>query len=426
MLTYAWVPSCPEEASVTTRRTLLRTGATAAVAVAAGAASAAPAAGSAGRADPVVPLRDGDLAQALDQVVAAGASAALAESRQPTGVWRGASGVAELGSARPVPVNGRFRIGSVTKTFVAAVVLQLVAERRLRLDDTIERWLPGIVPNSDRITVRNLLQHTSGVYNYTEALLRLFPTVEDVLRNRFRAFRPAELVALAAAEPPLFEPGTSWSYSNTNYIVLGLLIKRVTGRAYGDEVARRILRPLALRHTEVPGTNPLIARPHAHGYLPVLRDGQVEQVDITAFNPSWAWAAGEMISTAADLNRFLRALVGGWLLRPAQLAAMMDTTDGLGEYGLGLFRIQLPCGTAWGHNGSIFGYETWVMSTEDGRSQVALSYNPLFTPDGGDTFDAAVAFLLTALCGSSTGARPLATVPAPPRNRTRTRTRWLY
>jgi D-alanyl-D-alanine carboxypeptidase len=395
---------------MTTRRTLLRSGVTAAFAVAAGAASTTAASASAAPAG----RAGGALADALDQVVAAGASGALAEYRRPAGVWRGVSGVAELGSARPVPANGRFRVGSVTKTFVATVVLQLVGEGRLRLDDVVERWLPGIVPNSDRITVRNLLQHTSGVYNYTDALFRLFPTEEDVLRNRYRTFRPAELVALAAAEPPLFEPGTSWSYSNTNYIVLGLLIKKITGRAYGDEVARRILRPLALRHTEVPGTNPVISGPHAHGYLPVPRDGQVEQVDISEFNPSWAWAAGEIVSTATDLNRFLGALLAGRLLRPAQLAAMKDTTAGLGEYGLGLFRLQLPCGTVWGHNGGIFGYETWAMSTEDGSGQVALSYNPLFTAEGGDTSGAAVALLSTAFCGSPTGARPLATaVPAP-------------
>src|SRR4051794_27386473 len=166
------------------------------------------------------------LRAALDQIVATGATAALARVDSPAGSWHGASGVVELGHpGRPQP-GGRFRVGSITKTFVATVVLQLVGEGRLRLDDTLERWLPGAVPNGARITIRNLLQHTSGVFDYTDIL---FAPVEAVLRGRSHPSRPGDRVALAAAQPPVFEPGTSWAYSNTNYILLGLIVRRATG-----------------------------------------------------------------------------------------------------------------------------------------------------------------------------------------------------
>lgn len=229
------------------------------------------------------------LQAALDQIVATGATAALARVDSPTGSWRSSSGVVELGrAARPSPA-GQFRVGSITKTFVATVILQLVAERRLRLEDTLERWLPGAIPNGAQITIRNLLQHTSGVFDYTNAL---FATVEDVLRARYRTFRPEELVALAAAHPPVFEPGTSWEYSNTNYVLLGLIIKKITRRAYGVEVGRRILRPLRLRGTEVPGTDITIDGPHAHGYEPIEQDGEIVPLDFTDLNPSMAYSAG--------------------------------------------------------------------------------------------------------------------------------------
>jgi D-alanyl-D-alanine carboxypeptidase len=381
----------------TSRRAILKAGATAALALTAGTVTSTSAGASATPAGPArTPDRDA-LQEALDQVVATGgATAALAELRDVSGVWRGASGVAVLGSSRPAPARGRFRIASVTKTFVATVVLQLVGERRVRLDDTIERWLPGIVPNSHRITVRQLLQHTSGVYDYLEVLLtRVIPTLEEYVRRRFDTWQARDLVALAAAEPPLFEPGTSWSYSNTNYLLLGLVIERVTGRSYGAEVTRRIVQPLGLRGTRVPGTSPEINGPHAHGYE-LLQPGDLQPVDITGINPSVAGAAGEMISTTADLNRFLRALLGGRLLRPTQLDQMLANPVDPEQYGLGIFRIPIPHGTPiWGHTGNIFGYETFAATTEDGRRQVTLSVSS-FIGDRGATIES---FLTLAFCG---------------------------
>ncbi|HKO83125.1 MAG TPA: serine hydrolase domain-containing protein [Actinomycetota bacterium] len=308
---------------------------------------------------------------------------ALVEVRDEHGRrWSGRSGVAELGSRRPVPLDARFRIGSTTKTFVAAVVLQLVAEGRVSLDAPVERYLPGLIRshgNDGRsITVRELLQHTSGLPDDTADLPLLG---EAFLRLRFHHYQPSQLLALALRHPPVATPGGAWSYSNTNYIVLGLLIERVTGHPYGSEIDRRILRPLRLTHTLVPGGSPEIPGPHAHGYLPVDQGGQTRLVDITRMNPSWSWAGGEMISTTGDLNRFFAALLAGRLLPPAQLAQMTQSVAAIGDwdqypgarYGLGLEQIPLACGgVAWGHGGDIHGYSTRAWSTLDGR-QVTLS-----------------------------------------------------
>jgi D-alanyl-D-alanine carboxypeptidase len=328
---------------------------------------------------------------ALDQLVAAGAAGALAEVRDEHGRWRGSSGVAELDRPRPVPVNGRFRAGSITKTFVAVVVLQLVAEGRLRLDDTVEHWLPGAVPAGDRITLRHLLDHTSGLYNYTDDLPLRDP---EFLEVRFRTWTPWELLRLATRHPLQFEPGKRWEYSNTDDIVLGLVIQQATGRPYGAEVKRRIIRPLRLHGTSVPGTNPHIRGPHAHGYLPLVSDGQVQPVDVTALNPSAAWAAGEMISTAADLNRFFAALIGGRLLGPAELQAMTSPVPPSVDYGLGLMLRRLPCGTTvYGHMGDAPGYSAWSFTTADTRRSITLSITW-----GTDAPDDVEALLTAALC----------------------------
>ncbi|GAA2717133.1 serine hydrolase domain-containing protein [Actinoplanes palleronii] len=384
------------------RRTVLA--GSAAAAFVAGAGTAAPAAASSGGLD-----REA-LQAALDRIVATGATAALARVDSPAGSWRSSSGVAQLGRpARPV-VTGQFRVGSITKTFVSTVILQLVGERRLSLEDTLERWLPGALPNGAQITVRQLMQHTSGVFDYTEAL---FTSVEDILRVRYKTFRPEELVALAAGQPPVFEPGTSWSYSNTNYVLLGMIVRRVTGHAYGKEVDRRILRPLRLRGTEVPGTDPTIDGPHAHGYEPIEQDGVVVPLDFTDLNPSMAYSAGEIVSSTADLNLFYRSLLGGRLLRRAQLAEMLANPVGELNYGLGIYQQPLPGGpTVWGHTGGIFGYLTYSFTTADAATQATVSVNPWL----GDFSAALIDLLLIAFGATAPVARaaaPAGLLPAP-------------
>ncbi|MEU4295460.1 serine hydrolase domain-containing protein [Kribbella sp. NPDC026596] len=307
---------------------------------------------------------------------------ALAEVRDGRRVWRGTSGVAEVGTTRGVPVDGRVRAGSITKTFVATVVLQLVAKGRLRLDDSVEGWLPGVVPNGQHITVRQLLNHTSGLYDYKDTLP--MPPSQEFLDNRWRTWTVSELVERAVAHPPTFDPpgsAYSYSYSNTNYLLLGEIIEKVTGRSYGNEIERRLIRPLGLSGTSLPGTSPWIRGPHPHGYI------RTEQglLDYTELNPSLFGASGEMISTTADLNRFFAALLGGHLLPRRLLDEMKTPGTKDGTYGLGLSWRDTSCGIrVYGNDGDELAYQTYSFATADTRHQVTVAVTPNFTtnPDG--------------------------------------------
>jgi D-alanyl-D-alanine carboxypeptidase len=299
----------------------------------------------------------------LDLMTATGAAGAqvriTAGGRQLTA----RSGVARLGASRGVPVNGRFRIASVTKTFTATVILQLVGERRLALDDSVSRYLPGLLPDGDRITVRMLLQHSSGLHNYSDDL-----TGDPAELQRH--WDPRDLVAMAIAHPLNFPPGTASRYSNSDYIVAGLLVEHLTGRPWAAAVRDRIIRPLGLHDTTLPGDRTTIPGPHAHGYT--QRGGAL--VDVTAMNPSVGWAAGEIISTTADLDTFTAALFAGRLLAPAQLTDMTTVSPADGAYGLGLSTNVLACGVrVWGHTGDVPGYDTLLASTRDGHLRLQLS-----------------------------------------------------
>jgi D-alanyl-D-alanine carboxypeptidase len=365
------------------RRTAVRTGAAGLLALTAAGSGLFRSASGAAHVEqpPAVPgPATAALQRALDDLTASAASGALAELRDSRWVWRGSSGVSELGSPKSVAVSGRFRAGSITKSFVALVVLQLAGERRLRLDDSVERWLPGVVAEGDRITLRHLLQHTSGIVNYTNTrpFRALYGSADQVAELRDRAWTPYELLAFTAGQPLLFEPGASWTYSNTNYILLGLVIQRVTGRHYAKEVERRILQRLQLRDTELPGRRSVITGPHAHGYLPREVDGQLEPVDITRFNPSVTGASGELVSSAADLNRFYRAVITGTLLRPAQQRQLLEirSTGRSYDYGLGLQTRLVNGVRLWGHDGDIFGFQATSWTTEDGGRQLTVACNP--------------------------------------------------
>jgi D-alanyl-D-alanine carboxypeptidase len=315
------------------------------------------------------------LQKQLDGVVEAGAPGVVGLIRTGERTWQGASGLGDLRAKRPARAGDRFRIGSVTKSFVATVVLQLVGEDRLSLDDKLERWLPGLVPSGEQITVRQLLQHTSGLYNYT-----------DDLPEPPRRFRPRELVAIATGHKPLFAPGTQFSYSNTNYILAGLVVERVTGQPLAAQLRQRIFQPLRLDDTELPTTQRRIAGPHARGYAPPDKDWRVSDdpdrlVDVTEMDTSWAWAAGAMVSTTTDLARFYQALLGGQLLTPELLKQMRTTVDasqaGHGaRYGLGLEVLRPGCGVElWGHGGSLEGYGTTAFSTPDADRQLIIVTN---------------------------------------------------
>ncbi|MEV7079612.1 serine hydrolase domain-containing protein [Streptomyces sp. NPDC093516] len=282
------------------------------------------------------------------------------------------AGSARLGERAPVPRDGYVRAGSNTKTFTAVVVLQLVAEGRVRLDEPVETYLPGLVRGKGidgrRITVRQLLQHTSGLPSYTDHL-----GLEDFEKIQHRFFQPHDLLATALAHPAHFPPGTRWKYSNTNYLLAGLLIERVTGRPVQEEITRRVIRKAGLRHTYWPQAgDQSLRRPHAHGYA--LSDPRTRRVmDVTEMDPSWGGAAGQLVSTPGDLAAFARVLIDGGLLPARQLAEMRKTVDAPllpgWRYGLGVFSVPLSCGGVyWGHGGDIDGYETRGGATDDGRS----------------------------------------------------------
>jgi D-alanyl-D-alanine carboxypeptidase len=348
----------------------------------------------------------GTLQAQVDAIDATPVVGVLASSTTGTGSHDARAGVADVSTGAPVPLDAEFRIGSVTKTFVATVVLQMVGEGRLSLDDPVARWLPGVVDGNGNdgavITVRQLLEHTSGIPDYTDDVPAL-ASADGFRANRWRTYLPAQLVFLATGHPPVFPPGAGASYSNTNYVVLGMIINRVTGRSWAHEVETRIIDPLDLAHTTVPGLFPFVLGPHVEGYSNFGAGGPI---DVTVANQSMFDAAGSMISTAGDLTRFLTALVGGRLLAPAQLAAMETTIVAPqlaalwpgARYGLGLGWFPLSCGGGFfGHPGDVPGFHTWdAVSPHGDRALVVL-----VTGDGDErTLPAVNALVDHQFCGA--------------------------
>ncbi|MEV0384297.1 serine hydrolase domain-containing protein [Nonomuraea sp. NPDC050643] len=309
-----------------------------------------------------------------------------------------AAGVADLETNEEPPADGYVRIGSNTKTFTAVTVLQLVGEGKVKLDGPVETYLPGLLRgkgvNGRNITVRQLLQHTSGLPEYTDYLAK------GALPYQHVYFQPHELLAMALKQKAPFAPGAKWQYTNTNYIVAGLLIEKVTGRPAIEEITKRTIKKIGLDHTYFPNVGDQELRtPHANGYH---RDDPAKPLtDVTVFDPSQAWTAGQMVSTPSDLNRFFTALLDGKLLKPAQLKQMRTTVKSplLGpntQYGLGLSATKLTCGTtAWGHGGAIPGYYTTNAATKDGRAAtIAVTHLPTTLPARNNVETA----LDTALC----------------------------
>ncbi len=323
-------------------------------------AGATPTSGARGEVDTAA------LQKLLDSAVSAGIPGVVWLVRTSSGTKVLTSGKADLTTGRDIAAEDRFRVGSITKSFVATVVLQLVNEKRLRLDDGVAKKLPGVLPAGSTITVRQLLSHRSGLYNYTEDPA-FYAAVEAAPSRRWR---PRELIArFGTSHPSYFAPGRGWHYSNTNYLVLGLLIERVTGAEYDRVIERRILRPVGLSHTYLPDGMGLPGR-NSHGYS---RTAAGRWEDVTAVvHPSIAGAAGEMVSTARDVDRFYRALLTGRLL-PRDLLAQMRTMRPIGSgfgYGLGLLSTTPPdCGTTgYGHTGGIPGFLSQSSQAADGRS----------------------------------------------------------
>lgn len=313
------------------------------------------------------------------RLVQVGAPGAIVAVRTPSGVREAAAGVARIQPRAVLRPTDRYRIASVTKPFVAALVLELAAEHKLRLNDSVAQWLPRLLPNGHRITLRELLGHSSGLFDYDD---------DDAwVRNRIadpgRTWKPRELIAIASRHTPLFAPGTDWSYSNTNYVLLGLVVEAVTGDTLVHELRDRIFRPLGLRATSYPAVTRMPA-PAVHGYLgsaPGLPVPAGRLLDVTSLLSPSAWGAGQIVSNADDLTRFFAALLGGRILPPPQLHDMTKSVEGSGPapftvpYGLGLDIVQTRCGTAYGHSGDMPGYRNLVWAAADGDRVAAVMVN---------------------------------------------------
>lgn len=320
---------------------------------------------------------DAGLQRRLDRLVdRAGFPGVVATVRGSDGKVRTyRAGAGDLETGAPLPKDGRVRIASNTKMFTATVVLQLVAEGEVDLDAKVERYLPGVVrgPGGDgrRITVRQLLQQTSGLPDYDTLVIEGGGSLRSVAHTYFE---PHDLLDAALAEDRAFAPGRRWAYSNTNYVVLGMLVQRVTGRPVGEEIRKRVVAPLELDDTYWPHPGEQRIRgTHGHGYHSDERGGRWH--DLTRMDPSLGWAAGQLVSSPRDLGRFMQALLDGDLLPAAQLAEMKETVRAPGfdadpgwRYGLGLAEHRLGCDvTGWGHGGDIQGFTTRNLVTADGR-----------------------------------------------------------
>lgn len=331
-------------------------------------------------------------ADALRDAGVTGVSARLRAPDGATHVVR--SGVGDLRTGRPVPRDGYVRIGSTTKAYVATVLLQLVGEGRVSLDDTVDRWLPGVVDgrgnDGRKISLRQLLKHTSGLSDYIADVVP-DPTARGYYENRSTTYTSEERVAFAMSHPPSFEPGARWEYSNVNYVLAGMVVKAVTGRPWDQEVRSRILSPLGLTRTSTPGDRPYLPKPHARNYQQFEAGGPLADTTL-AYLPFDGDADGSMISTTAETDRFFTALLRGKLLAPAQLAEMRRTVPVPDEqgappgtrYGLGIQWTPLSCdadggrgaggtGGYWGHGGTGFGSVLFPAVTADGRSAVTVS-----------------------------------------------------
>ncbi|GAB7028948.1 serine hydrolase domain-containing protein [Streptomyces sp. NPDC021749] len=331
------------------------------------------------------------LQSALDGIHRAGTPGVYAEVRAAGRTWRGASGVADLRTGRPVAADMRQRVGSITKTFTAAAVMQQVEGGRIELDAPIGGYLPHLVPGErgEKITVRMLLNNTSGIPDYLPYAfpsLGKFPSLPDISPeslddNRFREFRPEELIESGLNAPPAGEPGgPTGTYSNTNYLLLGQLLEQATGTTAEECITRNVIERAGLRHTEFPA-GPHIDGPHSRMYEAFY--GLIDPPrDYSVYSTSWVRTGAGLVSTMEDLNHFYGELLDGRIVSPSSLAQMQRTVpvralDGqLIDYGLGLQKVTVPgCGTFWGHHGTVWGAATISLTRADGKRQLSLAMN---------------------------------------------------
>ncbi|MGW2620168.1 serine hydrolase domain-containing protein [Streptomyces sp. NPDC001500] len=307
------------------------------------------------------------LAAALTGLPDADATAALVRVGGVDGAWHGSAGVHDLPSGSAADPHARFRAGSTTKVVTAAAVLRLAADGRIGLNTPVRHYLPGLLGERFRaVTVRQLLDHTSGI----PAGDGLGTSFEEVYAHRFDTLTPQQVVASAVAKEPEFRPGRRQHYLNINYTILGLLIEKVTGRSYATEAGRLVLAPAGMRDTYFPGSDPRILGPHNHGYQAVKKaDGTTEFVDVTEWNQTDRFAAGDMISTTADLERLLISLFRGRIVPEPQLREMFTVPAGVegATYSAGLQRFEYGGRVYWLKSGGRYGYNALIAGTRDLR-----------------------------------------------------------
>jgi len=334
-----------------------------------------------------------DFGPLLERVVEAGAPGVVLVVRDGSTIRTDVRGVPARRPARHVRAGDRFRIGSVTKTFVATVVLQLADEGRVSLDDTVEEWLPGVVPGGRAITIRQLLSHRSGLFDYVEDPKVFAPYNQDPAH----AWDPRQLVEIAAAHPAPFSPGRRFAYSSTNYLLLGLIVETATGTPLEQQLRERIFQPLGLRQTTFAPR--FVTDPYIHGHRSPSHQGIITgpPVDTNLEAASWTWAAGAIVSSADDLRRFFALLLEGRLL-PARMLRLMETVGPAGSlrYGLGIAAFTTPCGDAWGHTGNVQGTVTVAWNRRDASRQIVLVVNTY--PLTGDLEAAVHRIQIAAFC----------------------------
>jgi D-alanyl-D-alanine carboxypeptidase len=324
----------------------------------------------------VPPINEDALKAAISGLPDPDTTGALVRITGSGGQWSGVSGVSDITTNAPVNPGGLFRIGSTTKVFTGVMVLQLAQERRIDLEQPVQRYLPGVLPAGyPPIPVRTLLDHTSGLPHID------IPEMADpqwVVDHRFDSWTPGQVLATATKHPHEFTPGSFQKYSNTSYVVAGMLVEKVTGRSYSRALRERITDPLGLCHTYEPGNDPRLPNPAARGYIDV--NGKL--VDVTEMNQSIPWAAGGMISTAEELDKFITALFRGRLLGPAMMERLFTVPDvdtvnngGPAVYSQGLMRIPVNGVDLWGKTGQRYGYSSGVFATRDLARKGAYSVN---------------------------------------------------
>ncbi|MGQ4475314.1 serine hydrolase domain-containing protein [Streptomyces sp. SAS_276] len=315
------------------------------------------------------------LRAALAGLPDADATAALVRVGGTDGAWRGSAGVHDLESGAAADPDARFRAGSTTKVVTAATVLRLAAQGKVDLDTPVQHYLPGLLTKAfEPISVRQLLNHTSGI----QAGDGFGDAFEDQYAHRFDTFTPRQVVASAVAKGPEFGPGEQQDYLNVNYTILGLLIEKVTGHSYASEATRLVLRPAGMRDTYFPGTDPHIRGPHNHGYQLVRQaDGSTQFVDVTDWNQADRWAAGDMISTTADLERLITSLFRGRIVPGPQLREMFTVPAGIegAGYSAGLQRFEYGGKVYWLKSGARYGYSAVVLATRDLSRTLVYSVN---------------------------------------------------